>query len=262
MDEIFGDWIKTDTNKLLERFVTARPFKHVVIPGFFREEVARAILKEFPTPGTPGWYKYDNPIERKYALNDFTGLDVIKDVFAELQKEYFVEVMRRSTDIHDLITDPHLHGAGIHAYPRGGKLDMHLDYSIHPISGMERRVNLIVYLNDDWYADEYGGHLHMTSELYATPKKIAPDWNTAILFCTCDNSYHGIPEQITCPEGMYRKSLAIYYVSPPRPDACFLRKKAEFFPPSCKPVSEGLRRLYEIRKERLITEMDLSEVNL
>ena len=30
---------------------------------------------------------------------------------------------------------------------RGSRLEMHLDYSIHPVSGKERRVNLIVYMN-------------------------------------------------------------------------------------------------------------------
>ena len=37
---------------------------------------------------------------------------------------------------------------------------MHLDYSIHPINSMERRVNLIVYLNSDWQ-EEWGGDLQL-----------------------------------------------------------------------------------------------------
>ena len=41
-----------------------------------------------------------------------------------------------------------------------GRLEMHLDYSIHPISGMERRVNLIVYLNSD-RQQEWGGDLRL-----------------------------------------------------------------------------------------------------
>lgn len=53
-------------------------------------------------------------------------------------------------------------GAGIHYHANGGKLDLHLDYGIHPISRMERRLNIILYLNHDW-KDEYGGHLELWS---------------------------------------------------------------------------------------------------
>ena len=69
--------------------------------------------------------------------------------------------MSTITGISDLESDPYLHGAGLHAYPHNGKLDVHLDYSIHPVSGKERRVNLIIYLNKDW-RDDYGGYTDMS----------------------------------------------------------------------------------------------------
>lgn len=83
-------------------------------------------------------------------------------------------------------------------------------------------------------------------------------WNTAILFRTSDISYHGLPEPIKCPEGIYRKSIAIYYVSKPR-ENLIERYKAEFFPKPNQYVNEKLNKLYNIRKERLITEEDLKE---
>lgn len=256
--DVFGAWTN-DVEGLLQRFVTAQPFEHVVIPGFFKEDVARAIVEEFPDPDYQ-WHKYDNPIERKYARDDIMNLPAIKHVFETLQGEPAVDLMRQVTDIPDLTTDPYLHGAGLHAYPRGGKLDMHLDYSIHPHTGMERRVNLIVYLNEQWQSDEYGGQLCITNDLNADPRgwaQISPDWNTAIIFQTTDKSYHGIPKPITCPQGEYRKSLAIYYVSPPRANANFSRKKAEFFPMPDQPLTDHMKRLYEIRKSRRLTNDEL-----
>jgi hypothetical protein len=38
-----------------------------------------------------------------------------------------------------------------------------------------------------------------------------------VIFSTTDFSYHGHPEPLTCPEGMTRKSLALYYYSNGRP---------------------------------------------
>ena len=37
-----------------------------------------------------------------------------------------------------------------------------------------------------------------------------------MLFRSAQNSWHGLPDEITCPEGVYRKSLAIYYLSEAR----------------------------------------------
>jgi hypothetical protein len=38
-------------------------------------------------------------------------------------------------------------------------------------------------------------------------------FNRAILFDTTHNSWHGLPEQLTCPERIARRSLATYYMS-------------------------------------------------
>ncbi len=47
-----------------------------------------------------------------------------------------------------------------HNVQPGSRLEMHLDYSIHPVTGKERRVNLIIYMNKDW-KDEWGGELNL-----------------------------------------------------------------------------------------------------
>ena len=202
------------------------------------------------------WKHYDNPIEQKYSLNVLKELPVSRRVFDALQSPEVVALMKTVTGIQDLESDPHLHGAGLHAYPRNGKLDVHLDYSIHPVSGKERRLNLIVYMNPDW-KPEYGGNLELwDEEMKMCTEVITPAFNTAVLFRTSDISYHGLPKPIQCPDGDYRKSFAIYYVSPARADAP-LRVKAEFFPLPHQPVNDELKRLYALRGERLIRDEDL-----
>ena len=44
-------------------------------------------------------------------------------------------------------------------------------------------------------------------------KTIEPKFNRAILFDTTQDSWHGLPNPLTCPEGKYRKSLAVYYLT-------------------------------------------------
>lgn len=260
---MFGQWFYQHEliSKLHDEYQTAKPYEHVIIPDFFTEEVATLIDSEFPLPHshrslTIDWKHYDNPIEQKYALNDFSGLPHIDHIFQCIQDYPFVNVVSRITGINDLQSDEHLHGAGLHAYPTNGKLDIHLDYSIHPITHKERRCNLIVFLNRRW--DTATGNLQLWDKSLTTHVEIKPIWNTAVLFRTSDKSYHGIPRPIKCPLGTYRKSLAVYYVSQPRESAPS-RPKAEFFPHPNQPVSDKLQNLYDIRKQRVLTSDDLAD---
>lgn len=258
--EYFGEW-KNNTKELNEKFVSGKPYEHVLIENFFTNEFAEKLFEVFPkTTDDHKWYVYHNPIEKKYALTDFSKLPEFKKLFELLQTEQFVEVVKKITGIDNLEADPHLHGAGLHQHPTGGKLDLHLDYSIHPLSGKERRVNIIIYLTKDW-KEEWGGHLQLWNELFTNcDKKVLPSFNTAILFRTSDISYHGLPHPITCPEDQSRKSVAIYYVSDPRPDLKNIRLKAQFRPLPDQPLNEKLIQLYKIRETRIITKDDLNSI--
>lgn len=248
---MFGQWtIHGD-------FQTAEPFPHCVIDSFFTDETFADLVREFGSPTEePDWHRYWNPIEKKYALNRFSTRPFTTEVFNALQSDAFVQRIASITGIPTLQSDPHLHGAGLHYHPRGGKLDLHLDYSIHPITGLERRVNLIVYLNETW-DDDWGGALELWDRDFThCVTRIPPHRNRAVLFRTSDISYHGLPYPLQCPEGVGRKSLAVYYVSPPEEGSSAPRPKAEFRPLPGQVVDEPLARLYELRKTRLLREED------
>jgi Rps23 Pro-64 3,4-dihydroxylase Tpa1-like proline 4-hydroxylase len=49
---------------------------------------------------------------------------------------------------------------GLHTHARGGKLNVHLDYDIHPKLELQRYLNLIIYLTPGW-KPEWGGGLGM-----------------------------------------------------------------------------------------------------
>jgi len=256
-DAIFGDWIhQLDT--LSHEYTNNLPYSHVVIHDFFKEDYIQNLIMKFP-PLDNTWYVYDNPLERKYALNKFDGLPEYNHVFQALQTPEFVRLISQITGIANLENDPYLHGAGIHSYPSNGKLDMHLDYSIHPITGKERRVNLIIYLNNEWN-ETYNGDLQLWNKDFTGPvKRYYPTFNTAVLFKTNDISYHGLPALIKCPEDMSRKSLAIYYVSDAS-DHATRRYKAEYRRLPWQPTNTALDELYNIRKTRIITKDDLDQI--
>jgi hypothetical protein len=72
---------------------------------------------------------------------------IFSDMWGALQSDEFIRIIETLSRIKGLEKDPYLHGGGLHFHPPGSRLEMHLDYSIHPISKKERRLNLIIYMN-------------------------------------------------------------------------------------------------------------------
>jgi Rps23 Pro-64 3,4-dihydroxylase Tpa1-like proline 4-hydroxylase len=205
---------------LKEKFLTAEPFNHVVIDNFFEPEVAKNIAEYFPAHDSPAWtVSYNNPIEVKKASSHWDKFP--KPVYAALYylcSNDFISKLNLLTGNKKIYADYGLHGGGMHSHSAGGKLNIHQDYSIHPKVPYKRNYNLIVYMTPDW-DPAWGGSLSFWSHDETTKKakdcvkKVDNVFNRAVIFDTTQNSWHGLPETITCPDNLARRSLAVYYIS-------------------------------------------------
>ena len=220
---------------LSESFLQAKPFNHVVIDNFFVDSFARTIFNDMPGYEENNDAKYDNPIEKKRTIQNWTKFP--KNIYKAatfLVNQEFTGYLRQLTWQNELMADFGLHGGGIHMHQAGDYLNAHLDYDIHPKLDMKRKLNLIVYLNPNWQ-ESWGGNLGLWSHDEETGqakdliKSVPPLFNRAILFDTSQNSWHGVTEGIFAPEGEYRKSLAFYYLIPTK-DISNRRQKALFVP--------------------------------
>ena len=209
------------------------PFPHAVIENFFHPSIARQIAAEFPAFDSDAWHEYANALEVKRTCNNRERFGpVTKQAFEWLNSAGFAELLRLSIGAeYPLYCDPDLHGGGLHYHGPGGKLNVHLDYSLHPRLGLARKLNLLVYVNPNW-RDEWGGGLGLYEAGTDGPgplaKSIEPRFNRAVLFQTT-NAWHGLPEPIACPEGQARQSLAVYYLTDPT-HALDSRSRALFAP--------------------------------
>ena len=201
-----------------DAYASAHPFPHIVIDGFLPDEVLDGVLAEFPKPHQADWFAFDSPLERKLATKDDSTMgEATRHLFTELNSGPFIDFLERLTGIDGLVPDPHLIGGGLHQIERGGHLKVHADFNRHPRTGLERRLNLLLYLNRSW-REEYGGALELWSRDMSTSEaQILPVFNRCVVFSTTDTSYHGHPEPLGCPEGETRKSMALYYYSKGRP---------------------------------------------
>ncbi len=213
-----------DFKAMRNEWDSATPFSHLVIDTFLEETIASTVAAEFPDFHASEWRVYNNPLEVKKLLNHWDKFGPYTyALFEYLNSPRFVSRLESLVGCR-LYPDYGLHGGGLHTHCRGGKLNAHLDYSIHPKLGLERRINLLVYLTSGW-KEEWGGELglwrkhpvnHGPGELC---RKISPLFNRAILFDTTQDSWHGLPEPINCPEAVTRNSLAVYYLCDPRATA-------------------------------------------
>jgi 2OG-Fe(II) oxygenase superfamily len=217
-----------DFDSLVLGFRSALPFGHLVVENFLKPEIADLVVKEFDLGAD--CHEYISPLENKRTLNDWNRFGpTTYRLMAYLNGEPFVRRLEALTGC-ELFSDPGLNGGGLHSYGQGGKLNPHLDYSIHPKLGLERRINLLVYITPGW-TWSWGGHLGLWDRNPLDGgfpiKQITPLFNRAVLFDTT-GAWHGLVTPVDST-GPARNSLAVYYLCKPRPHA-EMRGKALFAP--------------------------------
>lgn len=227
----------------------ANPFPHAVIDAILPAELLDRVLEEFPGPRTPGWERYDDPLQKKLGSRDEEMLGpTTRMLLHELNSAPFVRFLEALTGIEGLVPDPWFEGGGLHQIERGGMLKVHVDFNKHTLFALDRRVNVLIYLNKDW-DEAWGGHLELWDrEMKQACRKIAPIFNRMVVFDTTDFANHGHPDPLRCPPDRQRRSLALYYYSNGRPahevaashTTIFRRRPGERIGPTLNEIGENL----------------------
>jgi hypothetical protein len=205
-------------DQLAERFQNASPFPHVIADDILPAALLDDVLSEYPEPEDVQWQSFDLPTEMKLALADTDRMGpVTRNLLAELNGQAFVGFLERLTGISGLIPDPHYEGGGLHQIRRNGYLKIHADFNRHTGLQLDRRINVLVYLNHDW-PEGFGGHLELWNKnMTRCEVRTLPIFNRMVIFTTTDFAYHGHPDPLTCPPNRARRSLALYYYTNGRP---------------------------------------------
>lgn len=244
---IFNDQVKYPS---LEDFKKADPFPHCVIDNFLYEEHAKMLYELFPKPDSD-WYEYNNIFEKKRAIDQIDKMPTPHALTCHMfNSSIMIQILENITQINGLIPDPWLRGGGLHQIMNGGKLDIHADFNVHQYLKLDRRLNVLLYLNHDW-KEEYGGHLELwNSNMTEVRQKILPIFNRLVIFETTDKAFHGHPEPVTCPDTTSRKSLAFYYYTNGRPqEEWSAPHSTKFVPRPFDPISKETEELRKLRNQ-------------
>lgn len=189
------------------------PFPHIVIDNFLPAALMEQILAHFPASATGKEVNYEKGYKglHKRQINPNECDAFLRSVFAFFNSAPMLQLFESLTSIDGLIPDPHFTGGGLHETKAGGLLGVHADFRINRKLHVERRINAIIYLNKDWQSS-YGGNLELwDKEMTTCLKQVEPIFNRCVVFNTDHDSNHGHPEPLNTPEGVSRKSIALYY---------------------------------------------------
>ena len=226
MDAQLTEQVLFDAARLRERaqeraeaYRTARPFPHAVFDDFLPETVARAAVAEVDEVARDRMDLYtDAGNTRKLATSDESVMGpVTRQLIAQFNSKAMIDFLETLTGMEGLVPDPHLVGGGIHVLESGGFLRVHADFNQHRHLKLDRRINVLLYLNPDWQ-EVWGGNLELwNGDMSECQARIVPLLNRVAVFNVTDRSFHGNPAPVASPDGAPRRSLAFYYYTNGRP---------------------------------------------
>ncbi|MEP7102115.1 MAG: 2OG-Fe(II) oxygenase [Burkholderiales bacterium] len=199
--------------ELSEAYCFAEPFPHIVADNFLPEAMARTALDHFPREalGSDRVFEMGYAGQHKRQIMPDECDASARQIFQFFNSRPMIEFLEGLTAIQGLIPDPYYTGGGYHETGRGGKLGIHADFRINDQLHLHRRLNVIIYLNENWQP-EWGGSLELWDrEMKAKCSDVQPLFNRCVIFNTDADSYHGHPDPLTVPEGVFRRSIALYY---------------------------------------------------
>ena len=218
---VFSDDILNFAKKNQKKYKNNKPYPHIVIDDAIESNLIEDIIETYPKLS-----QLKDVIVHKGSTDDKLGSNrgdkyqpsSIKNLLRFLNSSTFLDFLQILTSIKEpLIPDPHFIGGGMHQIQKGGFLKIHADFCYHPETKLDRRINVLIYLNKYW-DKSFGGELNLYSkDMKSCVQKIQPIANRMVIFNTTSHAFHGHPDPLNCPENRNRNSLALYYYSNGRP---------------------------------------------
>ena len=205
--------LRAEVDVAAKEYAAADPFPHLVIDDVLRPEAFAAAVADFPGIDDEFWKGYLHVNETKYCnVQPDTWADSLQAVARDLTSPAFVAYIEKLTGIPHLIPDWSMDGGGLHQTLRGGHLNIHADFTTHHVhENWARRVNILLYLNEEWQ-DDWGGQLELwDTGMQKCWDRVTPKGNRMLVFTTSFDSFHGHPDGLACPSGEARRSMALYY---------------------------------------------------
>jgi Rps23 Pro-64 3,4-dihydroxylase Tpa1-like proline 4-hydroxylase len=216
--------INVAAEALSQIYLGAEEFPHIVLDNFLDPTMINAAAIDATwlvnNLETESWRfgatdDHDSQLYKRGIPNIDDMPPAMQLVCLYMNSEPFLEFLRKMSGIEDLMADPTLDGGGFHVTYPGGSLNIHHDFNYKDDLAPERvyrKINLLLYLNEEWDTN-WGGNLELWKKDLSAPFKVIElIQNRAVLF-NIEGAPHGHPHPLNCSTGENRRSLAFYYYS-------------------------------------------------
>ena len=205
------DELEQSVARLHSEYDAAQPYPHIVIDNFLSPEAVTAAISEFPPLNQEQWTNYLHVNERKFSNTDPTTWGpTLQRILEEFNSLRFVEFIGRLLGVDDLIADPSLEGGGLHQSTRGGFLNIHADFTVHPHHRTWQRRDNIPLVPERGLETRIRRRPRIVECRHEGLRREGqPDRESGPDLHDDATSFHGHPEPMRCPEGVARRSLAL-----------------------------------------------------
>ena len=200
-------------------YLEAKPFPHAFIDNVFFADHLRLVLDTWPE-------KHEHYTKNKYEVDKGSTLNenamgpyIAQFIHSHFQSQEFILWLEKLTGITGIVFD--CRKFALHETFSGGSLMPHLDYTMSKATGLQLRINVLLYLNENW-KPEYNGNLELYEskpgyggQLHKSVASIEPLFNRLAIFTmdAATPAWHGSPKPWNGPTG--RRSIALNYFSLP-----------------------------------------------
>jgi hypothetical protein len=223
----------TQVESIKNSYLKRKPYPFAYFDGLFNNQILNEINQEIDLSDFKKDTRSinDEEIKTRSDFKDNESLPpTIRKVFEIFNGGCFLSIVSNLTGINGLISDPYYDGGGVNIIKNQGTLAVHVDGTTQHRMQVCRRINVILFLNEDWNEDWNGYHEQWEysnknlspfdkNQKWHCVRKILPKKNRLLLFTTNDHSWHGHAGTLNLPEGIQRRSLIAYYYTSSRPDS-------------------------------------------
>lgn len=181
-----------------------KPYTVWTIDNFLSEEIIKKMSDNWYGPEDDVWHKGHATINGKknileQGMRGVSTLDKmpkeISEIAIQLHSQEFTDQIGELVGIEDLISDKDMRWSGMRTMLPGSFQLIHSDARLSPESGLRKELTVLVYVQPLYKEGRDTGHLEIWDDnMSECIHKIAPKYNSAVIFLNSDTSYHGVPD--------------------------------------------------------------------
>jgi hypothetical protein len=190
-------------------YVKTPPYPNTALDNFLPEETIIAMKRECDQLS---WTReFTRNGSHMLERQDVDDCPVANEVKNALSSSKFLKWLGEVTGHHDLVPDPHMVGAGYMRCTRGDSLKLHSDFNFNNTLKLYRMLSINIYLNKGWQKEWNGDLQFWDFERKECKTRYYPEAGRAVIFRHHKFGFHGHPEPMECPEGVYRDGFRMFY---------------------------------------------------